>query len=254
MVEQFVQIEQDRQRTPGTEHPAHRLIELGGVYHRMPFDLRGGRLHDAQHAVDDEADDLALEVDHDDARVVRVLPRFAMTELAAHVDERDDGPPQRDDPHHGRIGVRDARDRARRDDLDDALDVDRVLLAGHDEREQLELILRSGVVGLAGLERAPFARFGSEDGTIDAAVASAAFAGDASHHGSAVSQAGEFIVFQVTDVTPAEGPLEQAANDSLENEARIGIYGDFVTAVRDEARLQVNQQALQQLLETNTGL
>lgn len=101
---------------------------------------------------------------------------------------------------------------------------------------------------------APFTRFGSEDGSIDAAVASAAFAGDASHHGSAVSQAGEFVVFQVTDVTPAEGPLEQAANDSLENEARIGIYGDFVTAVRDEARLQVNQQVLQQVLETNTGL
>ena len=101
---------------------------------------------------------------------------------------------------------------------------------------------------------APFTRFGSEDGSIDAAVASAAFAGDASHHGSAVSQAGEFVVFQVTDVTAAEGPLEEAANDSLENEARIGIYGDFVTAVRDEARLQVNQQVLQQVLETNTGL
>jgi peptidyl-prolyl cis-trans isomerase D len=101
---------------------------------------------------------------------------------------------------------------------------------------------------------APFTRFGSEDGSIDAAVASAAFAGDASHHGSAVSQAGEFIVFQVTDLTAAEGPLEQAANASLENEARIGIYGDFVTAVRDEARLQVNQQVLQQVLETNTGL
>ena len=56
------------------------------------------------------------------------------------------------------------------------------------------------------------------------------------------------------DLGRGEGPLEQAANDSLENEARIGIYGDFVTAVRDEARLQVNQQVLQQVLETNTGL
>jgi len=100
----------------------------------------------------------------------------------------------------------------------------------------------------------PFTRFGSEDGTIDAAVASAAFAGDASHHGSAVSQSGEFIVFAVTDLTAAEGPLEEAANASLENEARIGIYGDFVTAVRDEARLVINQQALQQALSLNTGL
>ncbi|KQX42645.1 hypothetical protein ASD04_01360 [Devosia sp. Root436] len=101
---------------------------------------------------------------------------------------------------------------------------------------------------------APFTRFGSEDGTIDATVASAAFAGDASHHGSAVSQSGEFIVFQVTDLTPAEGPLEEAANASLENEARIGVYGDFVTAIRDDARMVINQQALQQVLELNTGL
>lgn len=101
---------------------------------------------------------------------------------------------------------------------------------------------------------APFARFGSEDGTIDGAVATAAFAGDATHHGSAVSQAGEFIVFQVTDLTEAAGPLEQAAGASLENEARSGIYGDFVTAVRDDARLVINQQTLQQVLALNTGL
>lgn len=98
---------------------------------------------------------------------------------------------------------------------------------------------------------APFTRFGSEDGTIDGAVASAAFAGDATHHGSAVSQAGEFIVFQVSDLTEAEGPLEQAASASLENEARIGVYGDFVTAVRDDAGLRVNTTALDQVLTAN---
>lgn len=100
---------------------------------------------------------------------------------------------------------------------------------------------------------APFTRFGAEDGTIDGALASAAFAGGEDHHGSAVSQSGEFIVFKVTGVTAAEGPLEEAATDSLENEARIGIYGDFVGAVRDDAGLRINQQALQQTLALNTG-
>lgn len=100
---------------------------------------------------------------------------------------------------------------------------------------------------------APFTRFGSEDGTIDGAVASAAFAGDENHHGSAVSQGVEFIVFEVTDLTPATGPLEEAANASLENEARIGLYGDFVSAVRDDAGLRINQQALSQALALNTG-
>lgn len=101
---------------------------------------------------------------------------------------------------------------------------------------------------------APFTRFGSEDGTIDGTVASAAFAGDATHHGSAVSQSGEFIVFQVTDLTEPSAPLEASASATLENEARVGIYGEFVAAVRDDARMVVNQQTLQQVLARNTGL
>jgi peptidyl-prolyl cis-trans isomerase D len=101
---------------------------------------------------------------------------------------------------------------------------------------------------------APFTRFGSEDGTIDGALASAAFAGDASHHGSAVSQAGEFVVFQVTELTEPTAPLEASATDSLDNEARNGIGGDFVTAVREDARMTVNPQTLQQVLALNTGL
>jgi peptidyl-prolyl cis-trans isomerase D len=84
-------------------------------------------------------------------------------------------------------------------------------------------------------------------------VASAVFAGGADHHGTAVSQTGEFVVFQVVDLVPAEGPLEEAANASLESEVRIGMYGDFITAVRDEARMTINQQALQQVLALNTG-
>ncbi|UJW86196.1 peptidylprolyl isomerase [Devosia sp. SL43] len=100
---------------------------------------------------------------------------------------------------------------------------------------------------------APFTRFGAADGSIDGTVASAVFAGDATHHGSAVSGNGEFIVFQVVDLVQAEGPLEAAANDQLENEVRIGLYGDFVSAVRDEAGLRINQQALSQALALTTG-
>ena len=100
----------------------------------------------------------------------------------------------------------------------------------------------------------PFTRFGAEDGTIDATVAAAAFAGDAKHHGSSVSQAGEYVVFQVVDVVAADGGLEANAKQSLENEVRNGLYGDFVTAVRDDAGLRINQQAINQILAVNTGL
>ena len=98
----------------------------------------------------------------------------------------------------------------------------------------------------------PFNRFGSEAGGIDGSVASAAFAGDADHHGQAVSETGEFVVFQVVDVVPAEGALEQQANANLENEVRVGLYSQFVSAVRDEAGLRINQQALEQALALNS--
>ncbi|MCS6759119.1 MAG: hypothetical protein MO852_08950, partial [Candidatus Devosia euplotis] len=98
---------------------------------------------------------------------------------------------------------------------------------------------------------APFNRFGATDGSIDSVVASAAFAGDASHHGSTLNQSGEHVVFQVVDVIPATGPLEAGAEASLENEVRVELYGDFVTAVRDDAGLRVNQRALQQVLDSD---
>lgn len=97
----------------------------------------------------------------------------------------------------------------------------------------------------------PFTRFGNEEGGIDGSVASAAFAGGPDHHGQAVSQAGEFIVFDVVDVTVAEGDLAEQAGAGLENEVRVGLYGEFVSAVRDEVGLRTNQQALQQVLSLN---
>ena len=44
-------------------------------------------------------------------------------------------------------------------------------------------------------------------------MASAVFAGGDTHAGSAVSESGEFVVFQVSGTMPAEGPLdEETAN------------------------------------------
>ncbi|MDP2781841.1 peptidylprolyl isomerase [Devosia sp.] len=100
----------------------------------------------------------------------------------------------------------------------------------------------------------PFSRFGAADGSIDGVVAGAAFAGGSDHHGSALNESGEYVVFQVVDVIAGEGPLDPAAQANLENEARVGLYGEFVTAIRDDAGLRVNQQALQQTLAINTGL
>ncbi|ODT78446.1 MAG: hypothetical protein ABS76_23960 [Pelagibacterium sp. SCN 64-44] len=99
----------------------------------------------------------------------------------------------------------------------------------------------------------PFGRFGATDGTIDATVAGAVFAGGDTHHGAAVSQDGDYVVFQVSDVTPASEAMDAAAVSSLDNEARIGIYAEFVSAVRDSAGLRINQQALNDALALYTG-
>ena len=95
-----------------------------------------------------------------------------------------------------------------------------------------------------------FNRFGTPDTSIDEVVAGAAFAGGADLHDAVQNQAGEHIVFEVVSVTPAEAPLADGAQASLENEARVGLYGEFVTAIRDDAGLRINQQVLQQTLAT----
>lgn len=99
----------------------------------------------------------------------------------------------------------------------------------------------------------PFSRFGSDDGSIDSTIAQAAFNGGPEHKGSVVSSTGEFVVFEVVDNTGPTEPLETAAAANLQNEAQNGVYSDFVGAVRDDAGLKINQQALTQLLTLNYG-
>ncbi|MBJ3784403.1 peptidylprolyl isomerase [Devosia sediminis] len=98
----------------------------------------------------------------------------------------------------------------------------------------------------------PFTRFGSEDGIIDSTLAAAAFAGGPDHAGSSVNEAGEVVVFQVVDV--AEGtPLDQAVLDSITEEYKAGTQSEVVAAIREDAGLRINQQALTQLLVNNYG-
>ncbi|MEO5805163.1 peptidylprolyl isomerase [Devosia sp.] len=99
----------------------------------------------------------------------------------------------------------------------------------------------------------PLGRAGEPSTPLDAAVTAAIFAGGPDHHGSAVSQAGEHVVFNVVEVTAAEGPLDAKALDSVSTDQRNDLYGDFITGIRDDAGLRINQQALSQALALNTG-
>src|SRR5947209_8203672 len=113
----------------------------------MRLDGGGVYFEHAQDAIDFEAENFAGALDDDDARVVAAARR-RMPKLAADVDDGDHRPAQRDDPDDGWIGIRHLRGIARRDDLDEVLDRNRVLLARDDKREQLDLI-RRGDLGFA---------------------------------------------------------------------------------------------------------
>lgn len=99
----------------------------------------------------------------------------------------------------------------------------------------------------------PFTRFGSEDGTIDSTVASAAFAGGPGSHGTVLDGNGERYVFAVVDTTAPADPLDPRAVDSIDNEMRAGVYQQFVTGLQLDAQPRVNEQALNQLLANNFG-
>ncbi|MBD8064616.1 SurA N-terminal domain-containing protein [Devosia sp. PTR5] len=99
----------------------------------------------------------------------------------------------------------------------------------------------------------PFTRFGSEDGTVDQVVASAVFSGGPQANGSVVNSTGDTIVYSVAETTPPSDPLNQQALDSIDAEARQGVASEFIGALRDDAQLRINQQALNTLLTTNFG-
>ena len=130
------------------------------------------------------------------------------------------------------------------------LDLSREIVARLDEGEQLADI----AVELNTFPQisSPFTRFGSTDGSIDPTVAAAVFARGPEAAGSVVSETGEFMVFQVVD-NGAGDPIEAEAIEALDTEAKNSLYAEFVAALRNDAGLRVNEQAMRQLLVLNFG-
>lgn len=94
----------------------------------------------------------------------------------------------------------------------------------------------------------PMTRTGDGTPVFDASVASAIFAGGADHYGSARNQDGDYVIFRVVDILPAEGEGDAANKSYVENTTRDGLYSLFITALRNDAGVKINQAALNQLL------
>ena len=83
---------------------------------------------------------------------------------------------------------------------------------------------------------------------LDAGVAQAAFDGGAGHYGYAIDSDGDYVIFQVAAITPATGTLSDQTKTAVLNSVRDSQYGDFITALRQDDGLRINQGALNQVL------
>lgn len=101
----------------------------------------------------------------------------------------------------------------------------------------------------------PITRNGDDTPVLTAQVAASAFAGGVGHFGAAQNEDGDYVVFQVVEVIQAAPETNEQARSFVSEAARNTLYSDFVTGLRDDFGVRVNQQAINQLLalDTTTG-
>ncbi|HEY8595710.1 MAG TPA: SurA N-terminal domain-containing protein [Devosiaceae bacterium] len=90
-------------------------------------------------------------------------------------------------------------------------------------------------------------------GSIGREVASAAFNGGKGHTGYAKNQDGDYVVFTVTDVTPATDPISAQSKDFIDNGFRDNLYAQFLVGLEQDAGMHINQQVLQRVLALGGG-
>jgi len=94
----------------------------------------------------------------------------------------------------------------------------------------------------------PITRDGDKASVLSQQVATQIFASGPNSYGSTVDADGEYLVYHVTDVTPAQGEGDKNIADFLTNSQRNGFYTAFINGLRDEQGIHINQQALSQTL------
>lgn len=94
---------------------------------------------------------------------------------------------------------------------------------------------------------------GSKNTAVSQSVAKAAFGGGKGYVGTAKNSDGDYVVFKVTDVTPATGELNAQTRSFVADGFRNNLYAQFLAGLENDAGMQVNQKILQQALALNTG-
>ena len=160
-------------------------------------------------------------------------------------------------------GIEPARDRT----LDDVRDEVEPALLDARTADALEVAVAEAVERIEGGEpladvaasvnqfprtSQPLTREGDGTPELNRSVAAAVFGGGPGHIGSAVNGDGDYVVFEVAEVTPATETAPDA-QAYLEETIQQSLYSDFVTGLRETAGVTVNQQTLNQLLALDTA-
>lgn len=93
----------------------------------------------------------------------------------------------------------------------------------------------------------PMTRSGDGTEVIDATIGRAAFGGGVGHFGSARNGLGDFVVFQVVDVTSST-EANPMSSGFIDEGTRDSQFNDFVGAVRNQYGVRENRAVLNQLL------
>ena len=98
----------------------------------------------------------------------------------------------------------------------------------------------------------PMGRSGDGTNGLSGDVASAAFAGGPGHFGSARNADGDYVVFEVVEITPASADAAAPARSYVEEANRETLRSDFVNGLRDEAGIRINRQTFDQMIALDT--
>jgi peptidyl-prolyl cis-trans isomerase D len=94
----------------------------------------------------------------------------------------------------------------------------------------------------------PVSRSGEQTPPIDQRVAAAAFLGGEGFVGSALNSEGDHVIFRVVEIIPNTEDASADVGGFIGDQRQNTLYSDFRAGLRDSLGLNLNQQALNQIL------
>ncbi|WP_127143626.1 SurA N-terminal domain-containing protein [Pelagibacterium montanilacus] len=102
--------------------------------------------------------------------------------------------------------------------------------------------------GLVPQASAPFDRSGNGAANVPAGVASSAFMGPEGYASYTRTEAGDFVIFEVTDVVPAEAAGNTEIETAISQNFSEAVYTGLVEGLRQDIGMRINEQTLNRLI------